>query len=86
MSWEVRLATPARRQLDRLPERLALVVVELILGLLAENPRKVGKPLRGAMTGSWSAKRGDYRVVYSFDEDTHLITVLRVGHRGDIFR
>ena len=34
----------------------------------------------------WSARRGPYRVVYSIDESTGLVAVLRIDHRADVYR
>ena len=34
----------------------------MMLGPLADEPRRVGKPLVGELAGLWSARRGDYRV------------------------
>ena len=85
--YDVRVAPPAARAIrDELPESVAAAVIEFILGALAENPRRVGHPLRAELLGLWSARRGTYRVIYSIDEDVRVVTVLRVGHRGQIYR
>lgn len=57
-----------------------------MLGALSEVPRRVGKPLLGELTGLFSARRGDYRVVYEIDEDNRVVTVHRVQHRRDAYR
>jgi mRNA-degrading endonuclease RelE of RelBE toxin-antitoxin system len=80
------VAPSAERQLGRLPERVASAVVEFMLGPLSENPRRVGHPLRRELTGLWSARRGAYRVVYEIDDDRHVVSVLRVDHRADVYR
>jgi mRNA-degrading endonuclease RelE of RelBE toxin-antitoxin system len=84
--WELRVAASAERQLGRLPERIAAAVVEFVLGPLCENPRRVGHPLQRELAGLWSARRGAYRVIYEIDDDTHLVTVLRIDHRSDVYR
>ena len=33
-----------------------------------------------------SARRGDYRALYTVDEDRYVITVLAVAHRRDAYR
>jgi mRNA-degrading endonuclease RelE of RelBE toxin-antitoxin system len=57
-----------------------------MLGPPSENPRRVGHPLRRELTGLWSARRGAYRVVYEIDDDRHVVSVLRVDHRADVYR
>ena len=77
---------PAQRAMDRLPERVAAAIAELLTGDLLVAPRRVGKPLRRELAGIWSARRGSYRVLYEVDEEKHSIVVLRIDHRADIYR
>jgi mRNA interferase RelE/StbE len=80
--WRLSVATSTERTLSRLPERIAAAVVEFMVGPLVETPIVVGKPLEGY----WSARRGAYRVIYRLDEDEGLVVVVRIEHRGDVFR
>lgn len=75
----------ARRQLDRLPERYAVAVLEL-LPKIADNPKRLGKPLRFELEGRWSARRGSYRIVYALEEATRTVRVLAIAHRADVYR
>ena len=76
--------TPAaKRALARLPEKVAAAAVEFIYGSLAENPHRVGKPLRRELEGMHSARRGDFRIVYRI---TDLVTIVAIDHRADIYR
>ncbi|MFT4030045.1 MAG: type II toxin-antitoxin system RelE/ParE family toxin [Protaetiibacter sp.] len=85
--YEVRVTPPARRAIEfDLPEKVAAAAVEFIYGALAENPRRVGKPLRDELSGIWSARRGDYRVIYTIDDRIVVVDVLRIDHRRDAYR
>lgn len=77
---------PAQRALDRLPERVAAAIAELLTRDLVTAPRRVGKPLRRELAGVWSARRGSYQVLYEIDEAKQRIVVLRIDHRADIHR
>ena len=77
---------PARRVLARLPEKAATAAVEFLYGSLAADPRRVGKPLKLGLAGLHSARRGDYRVIYRIDGQRHLVTVLTIEHRSDVYR
>lgn len=77
---------PAQRALDRLPERVAAAIAELLTGDLPAAPRRVGKPLRREIAGIWSARPGSYRVLYAIDEEKKRVVVLRIDHRADIYR
>ncbi|MGH3902580.1 MAG: type II toxin-antitoxin system RelE family toxin [Pseudonocardiaceae bacterium] len=84
--YRVEITATARRCLRRLPEKIVGACVEFISGPLAANPHRLGKPLERELAGHFSARRGAYRVVYVIDEDTRTVTVMRVDHRGDVYR
>lgn len=86
MSWAVGLSSAAVRSLDQLPARVVPAIVEFLYGPLAENPHRIGKPLRGDLAGLHGARRGAYRVLYEVSEADHSVTVTRVAYRADVYR
>ncbi len=85
--YEPVLTPPARRALQStLPETVAAAVIEFITGALVENPRRVGKQLRGDLAGIHAAKRGTYRVLYRINDEQHEVVILRIEHRRDAYR
>lgn len=79
-------ASPARRALSRLPEKVATAAVEFAYGSLAANPHRVGKQLRLELAGLHSARRGDYRLIYRIDDREHRVDILAIEHRSDVYR
>jgi mRNA interferase RelE/StbE len=63
---------------------VAVAVVDFLYGPLAEDPYRVGKPLRFQLEVYWSARRGAYRVIYSVQDDEVLVRVVRISHRADV--
>ncbi len=86
MSWTVGLSSAAIRTLDQLPPRVVPAIIEFLYGPLADNPHRVGKPLRDDFAGMYSAHRGAYRVLYEIHEAAHAVTVIRVAGRADAYR
>jgi len=85
--YEIVVTAPAARAIqETLPESIAFAVIDFITGPLLENPRRLGVPLRGELEGVWSARRGTYRILYRIDEENREVIVLRIGHRGDVYR
>lgn len=84
--YKVQITARAARDLQRLPEKIATACVEFIFGPLVENPRRVGKPLRDELVGLWSARRGDYRVVYAIVEETRRIEIVHIDRRSKVYR
>ncbi|MDE0267601.1 MAG: type II toxin-antitoxin system RelE/ParE family toxin [Acidimicrobiaceae bacterium] len=85
-SWGLVVARPARRAIDRLPAKIAVAVVDYILGSLLDNPHRVGEPLRGELSGLHSARVGTYRIVYEISKVEHMVSVVYIDHRADIYR
>lgn len=84
--WTLVVAPSAERAIARLPEKVAAAIVEFLVGPLADEPRRVGHPLRRELEGLWAARRGAYRVVFVLDLESHTVEVLRIDHRADIYR
>lgn len=84
--WEVRVSSRFKRDLRRLPPRIAAAVIAYVTAALPANPHRMSKSLAGELEGLRSARRGDYRVLFEIDEKAHAIVLLRVGHRAHIYR
>ncbi len=86
MTYEITWKRGASRDMDRLPLSVASAVVEFVYGPLAENPHRVGKPLRFELEGKYSARRGNYRIIYEIFETRVQVEVIIVQHRADAYR
>jgi mRNA-degrading endonuclease RelE of RelBE toxin-antitoxin system len=84
-AWRVFVMPPARREFDRLPISVAAAVLET-LDAIAENPPRLGKPLMFEHEGRFSARRGPYRIIYELDKPEHVVRVVAIGHRRDVYR
>jgi len=84
--YEAEITPEGLRHLERLPEKMRAAALESILGPIADNPQRLGKPLLGELEGLRSARRGDYRVIYEILEDDHVVLIHRVQHRRDVYR
>lgn len=84
--YEVEITPEGLRHLDRLPEKVREAALAAILGPIAENPQRLGKPLLGELEGLHSARRGDYRIIYEIFEDEQVVLIHRVQHRRDVYR
>ena len=83
---QLQIVSSARRHLtEGLPEAVAAAAFEFITGPLLENPHRVGKRHRPPLADRHSARRGTYRILYRIDDQARTVTVLAIGHRGDIY-
>ena len=87
MSYEVRFTRSAKRSLALvLPEKVATAAMNFIMGALSENPHRVGKQLKAPLFPMYSARRGEYRVIYRILDDVVVIEIVAVAHRRDSYR
>lgn len=87
MTYRLAVARSASRALAQdLPEAVASAALEFVTGALLDNPRRVGKPLQPPLDGKWSARRGQYRIIYVIDSADRVVTVLHISHRRDAYR
>jgi mRNA-degrading endonuclease RelE of RelBE toxin-antitoxin system len=87
VSYAVRVSRQARRSLtDELPPAVAAACLEFLSGALADNPHRVGKPLRPPLAPLYSARRGEFRVIYDIREAEVVVQVVTIRHRRDAYR
>jgi mRNA interferase RelE/StbE len=81
VTHEVEITPVALQQLNRPTKKVPPAVHATIFGSIAENPHRAGKPLRGELEGLYSARRGEFRVIYEVDEAGGVVLVHRAKHR-----
>ena len=85
--YGLRIARPAARSLtNSLPEKIAHAAYEFINGPLLDNPHRVGKPLNPPLDPAYSARRGDYRILYLINDVSRTVEVTAIRHRADAYR
>lgn len=79
--------TPAAtRNLRRIRDRATLRRIASAIDGLASNPRPEGaRALQGEAT-VLRLRVGDYRILYTINDDVLLVLVVRVGHRREVYR
>lgn len=88
MTYRLELDSDASRTLRKLSraDPQAATRIGKAIGQLTDDPRPHGAK---AITGSPDLLRirvGDYRIVYTVEDDRLLVLVVRIGHRRDVYR
>ena len=88
MAWRIEFTGSARKQLKKLDKDEARLVLSFLRQRVAplEDPRQLGKPLKGQLVELWRYRAGDYRIVCDIRDEEILVLVVRVGHRKDVYR
>lgn len=85
MSYRVELTRRAEKGFLALPKRDRRQIGRRLLAL-ADNPRPRGaKALTHPLRGHYRLRVGDYRIVYTVQDDRLLVIVVRVGPRRSVY-
>ena len=81
MNYEIRLRRAAQKELDASFGRHYKMLARAISNL-EQNPRPPGvKKL--ADSSLWRVRIGHYRIVYAIDDESKLVTIVRVARRKE---
>ncbi len=80
---ELRLTRRARNDLEALPQTVRAAVLET-LTLIGADPEPTGRELVGRLRGLWSARVGNYRVLYTVEAGSVIGRAIR--HRAVAYR
>ena len=83
MTYRIEYTTAAARQLRQLDRPVQRQLVDAI-DALADEPRPNGC-LRLTGREGWRMRVGRYRVLYDISDGRLTVTVIRLGHRRDVY-
>ena len=83
--YTVATAQAVDQQLSRLPRSVQRRLTEAIEGL-ESNPRPHGVKKLEGHDNLWRVRVGDYRIIYTIEDGRLLVLVVKIGHRGDVYR
>ncbi len=85
VTYQIEFVKQAAKQLKALPaqeqERL-----QPKIDALANEPRPIGVIKLTGEEDLYRIRVGDYRIVYSIQDDQLLVLVVKIGHRRDVYR
>ena len=83
-SYSLQIKRSAEKELRSLPKTELRKVVDRIQGL-ALNPRPAGHQKLSGQDG-YRIRQGDYRIIYSIDDDERRVEIVKIGHRREVYR
>ncbi|NOS90672.1 MAG: type II toxin-antitoxin system RelE/ParE family toxin [Cyclobacteriaceae bacterium] len=82
--YQINLTKHAAKQLDKLPINISELLYKSI-SKLSDHPRPNGcKKLKGR--DGYRIRIGDYRIIYTIEDNILTIVIIDIGHRKDIYR
>lgn len=82
--YAVELKPSARKELERLPAKLIERIFPKLEDLGGEPRPKGCKKLKGGHR-EWRIRVGDYRAVYTIDDEKLVVSIMRIRHRSEVY-
>ena len=83
-SYNIVFRQSVAKDLRSIPKQDVLRILRRIEGL-ADEPRPVGvEKLSG--DEKYRIRQGNYRILYTIDDDVITVTIVKVGHRRHVYR
>ena len=89
LAWRIEFDPAAAKELAKLDKQVARRITAFLGERVAPlaDPRSIGEALRGDELGQyWKYRVGDYRLVAEIRDGRLVIVILRIGHRGEVYR
>jgi mRNA interferase RelE/StbE len=84
VSYQVFVKPAAQRQLKKLTLAVQKDLIALIESL-SDEPRPSGCKKLKQRQNQYRVRLGDYRIIYSIEDMSLIVRVIKVGHRRDIY-
>ena len=85
MRYTIEIDSKAAREIRGLPRHEQGRIIAKAEAL-ADDPRPAGCEKLSGTSGLWRIRSGTYRILYQIQDNRLLVTVVKVGHRRDVYR
>ena len=81
-NYKILIKTSAAKELKRLPKKDVQLIISKIQSL-SKEPRPCGCEKLSAQE-RYRIRLGNYRIVYSIEDDKLIVYVIKIAHRSDV--
>ncbi len=85
MLYRIEVKPSAQKELGKLPQAVRKRIAAQI-DTLAANPRPRGVKKLADQQNVYRVRVGDYRVLYTIEDDALLVLIVSIGHRREVYR
>jgi mRNA interferase RelE/StbE len=86
LAWTIEYAESVRKQLRKLDKSDARRIVDFMDQRVAsDDPRRLGKALKGPLGDLWRYRVGDFRVICEIQDGVLTVLVLQIGNRREVY-
>jgi mRNA interferase RelE/StbE len=85
-AYSLTIKSSAAKELQGVSDKPTLSRLIDKIKSLAIQPRPSGSEKLAGRTNLYRVRQGNYRVIYSVDDQSRVVDVVKVGHRRDVYR
>ena len=85
--WTVKFTEQAERTFAKLDKPVQKAIAQYLSKRLlnVDNPRSLGKSLKGNFSDYWRYRCGNYRIICKIEDEELVILVVLASHRKDAY-
>ena len=84
--YKVVIGASAAKELESVDGKSVRIRLVDAISALGPSPRHPGVEKLSGSHDRYRVRVGDFRVVYSIDDDRHIVDVVKIGHRREVYR
>ena len=84
--YSLSIKPSAAKELQAVSDKATLKRLIVKISSLATEPRPLGSEKLAGRPNLYRVRQGNYRVIYSVDDQSRVVDVVKVGHRRDVYR
>ena len=86
VEYSLTIKPSAAKELKAIADTATLARLIDKIKSLASKPRPSGSEKLAGRSNLYRIRQGSYRVIYSVDDQSRIVDVVKVGHRRDVYR
>ena len=85
-SYNVVITKSAEKEIAAIANRKDRERIDRRIRQLGDDPRPPGSIKLAGPYERYRVRQGDYRILYSIEDEIRIVSVVQVGHRKDVYR
>lgn len=85
-AYSLTIKSSAAKELQGVSDKATFSRLIKKIKSLATQPRPSGSERLAGRSNLYRVRQGNYRVIYSVDDRSRVVDIVKVGHRRDVYR
>ncbi len=83
--WKIVYKKSVKKDLKKISPDVRYILRRAIEEKLMIDPLRFGIPLRRTLKRLMKLRVGDYRIIYTIQKKTIVVSIIKIGHRREVY-